>query len=82
MLFTTQGDNFKTKLTKAELIKFNQGKIIVRGNVKLGHRIFSAFQPDKFMLGLFENVRVLEHITLNPEKGKQLPQDVWIVRKI
>jgi SAM-dependent methyltransferase len=82
MLFTTQGNNFKSRLTKTELRKYNQGQLIVRGNVKEGHRIFTAYQPNEFMLNLFKRVQVLEHISLNPEKGKKPPQDIWIIRKV
>jgi ubiquinone/menaquinone biosynthesis C-methylase UbiE len=81
MLFTTQGNNFKVKLTKIELEQFSKGELVIRGNVKEGHRIFSAFQPSEFMLNLFRNVKILEHISSTPEKGKQLPQDIWIIKK-
>jgi SAM-dependent methyltransferase len=81
MLMTTQGDNFKIKLTPYELIKYNSGVIVIRGNVKEGHRTFSAFQPKQFMRKLFSNVEILDHIETIPEKGRWLPQDVWIVKK-
>jgi ubiquinone/menaquinone biosynthesis C-methylase UbiE len=82
MLLTTQGDNFKVKLTNKELDKYNEGELIVRGNVKEGHRTFSAFQPKQFMEKLFENVTIREHIETKPERGKWLPQDIWIIKKV
>lgn len=81
MLLTTQGNNFKAKLSDSEVKIFNNNALVVRGKVKEGHRTFSAFQPKGFMLDLFANGEVLEHIELKPGNGKILPQDVWIVRK-
>ena len=81
MFLTTQGDNFKVKLTYSELEKYNSNQLVVRGKVKEGHRTFSAFHPNGFMRRLFNNVEILEHIETKPEKGKKLPQDIWIVRK-
>src|SRR5690554_720032 len=80
-LFTTQGDNFKTKLVKQELNIFEAGKIVVRGAVKEGHRSFSAFHPKKFIEELTGDDIVLEHIEQKPSSTGWLPQDIWIVRK-
>ncbi|GAB4244281.1 MAG: hypothetical protein Kow0027_03890 [Saprospiraceae bacterium] len=71
LLVTTQGDAFRVKLTAAELKQFNDGKLVVRGAVKEGHRTFSAFQPKQYMLWLFEKMLVLEHQTPVPEDGKE-----------
>lgn len=81
MLLTTQGDNFKVKLTEAELEKYNNNQLVVRGMVKEGHRTYSAFQPKGFMQELFNSVKILEHIEKEPEKGKWLPQDIWIIKR-
>jgi hypothetical protein len=81
MLLTTAGDNFKIKLTKNELKQFKNNELVVRGKVMEGHRTFSAFHPKSFMTTLFTNVDILEHIQTKPEKGKALPQDIWIVKK-
>lgn len=81
LFLTTQGDNFKVKLTADELEKYNKNELIIRGKVKEGHRTYSAFQPKDFMLKLFNNATVLEHIISEPEKGKWLPQDGWIIKK-
>jgi len=81
MFFTTSGNNFKAKLTNSELRRYNNNELIVRGKVKEGHRTFSAFHPKGFMMQLFENTEVLEHIETRPEKWKALPQDIWIIRK-
>ncbi len=81
MFLTTQGDNAVEKLTKTELITFNKGEIVVRGKVKEGHRTYSAFHPKPFMLKLFRNATILEHIALPRGNTKVIPQDIWILRK-
>jgi len=81
LFLTTQGDNYKVKLTAAELLTFNQGQVVVRGDVKEGHRTYSAFQPTGFMQRLFEKDEVVQHLTPKADAGTWLPQDIWIVRK-
>ncbi len=80
MMLTTQGDIFKAKMTPAELEQYNKGQLVVRGQVKEGHRIFSAFQPKEFMNTLFSNATIEAHIEEPPVDG-WYPQDKWIVRK-
>jgi len=80
IFLTTHGVNCKPKLTDEELKLFEAGKLVVRGNVKEGHRTFAAYQPPEFMRELFSDVEILEHVTREPE-GNYIPQDVWIVRK-
>jgi len=81
MFLTTQGDNFKPKMTEGELASYAKEELVVRGNVKEGHRTYSAFHPNGFMQKLFSNAEVLEHIVMPPEAGKWLPQDIWIIKK-
>ena len=81
MLLTTQGENFKVKLTDQEIEQYNHDKLVVRGKVKEGHRTYSAFHPKGFMHHLFRDTEILEHIENKPEQGKWLPQDIWILRK-
>ena len=82
LILTTQGDNFKVKLTDDELEKYEKGELVVRGNVKEGHRTYSAFQPNSFMQHLFRNARIEAHIIRDQIPGRAHPQDVWIVRKV
>lgn len=83
ILVTTQGDNFKVKLSSSEIRNYTNGQIVIRDKVKEGHRTFSAFHPKEFMRKLYSNVEILEHIETKPEPGRSwLPQDVWIIRKI
>jgi ubiquinone/menaquinone biosynthesis C-methylase UbiE len=82
-LLTTQGDNYKNKMTAAELKRFEKGELVVRGKVKEGHRTFSAFQPDSFMMSLFEKcgLSVVEKVVIEEKDKNYTPQDVWVVRK-
>lgn len=81
MLLSTQGDNFKVKMTDSELKKYDENELVVRGNVKEGHRTYSAFHPPEFMKNLFQNVEILEHIDRKSKDGKSYPQDIWIIKK-
>jgi len=80
MFLTTHGENCKPKLTEKELKIFEAGNLVVRGNVKEGHRTFAAYHPPRFIRKLFSNVEILEHVTREPE-GQYFPPDIWIVRK-
>jgi ubiquinone/menaquinone biosynthesis C-methylase UbiE len=82
ILLTTQGSNFKAKLTHHEKINFDNGELVVRGNVREGHRTYSAFHPVKFMEKIFEKDIILEHIEYKPRENGWIPQDVWIIKKI
>ncbi len=75
MLQTAQGDAFKDRLTKDELRRYNAGELVVRGDVKEGHRLFSAFHPPAYMRKMFKDAEILDHI---PDPGSQ---DVWIIRR-
>jgi SAM-dependent methyltransferase len=81
LLLTTHGAVFKQKLTDAERSDFEQQKLVVRGQVVEGHRVFAAFHPPSYIRHLFAPYAdILEHI----EGGKKswgLEQDVWIIRK-
>ena len=80
LILTTHGDNFKIKLSDKEIKTYNIGELVVRGNVKEGHRIFAAFHPQTFLTHLFKNDEVLEHIVKPVENG-WIPQDVWLIKK-
>ncbi|MFP4846214.1 class I SAM-dependent methyltransferase [Winogradskyella sp. PE311] len=81
MLLTMQGDNFKVKLTSTELKEYNNGQIVVRGNVKEGHRTYSAFHPKPFVETLFNTSQILEHVIQNSNNKTWIPQDLWIIKK-
>ncbi|KPK85166.1 MAG: hypothetical protein AMS27_08200 [Bacteroides sp. SM23_62_1] len=77
---TTQGRSFRSKLTGMEIRLFDEGKLVTRGKVKLGHRTYCAFQPLEFMMQLFQGFELIEHIERASE-GNYIPQDIWIIRK-
>ncbi|MCX6270200.1 MAG: class I SAM-dependent methyltransferase [Bacteroidetes bacterium] len=79
LLITTQGKSFRKKLLHSESESFNKGKLVVRGQVREGHRTFSAFQPEKYMRSLLKEFEVLEFI--EREESPRPQQDIWIVRK-
>ena len=81
MLFSTQGDNYRSMLTDDELKRFDAGQLVVRGKVKEGHRVFSAYQPKVYVEQLFRSVEILEHIEREAKPNKTIPQDIWILRK-
>ena len=81
LLFTTHGEAFKPIMTEAEKEAFEEGNLLIRDNVKEGHRVYAAFHPLSFMKNMFQvSCEIIEHIP-----GKQeswgFSQDVWIVKK-
>lgn len=81
LFLTTQGDAFKVKLTDKELKIYNTGKVVIRGNVKEGHRTYSAFHPKPFVKKLFKHLKILEHIENQNIKNQNPQQDIWILSK-
>jgi SAM-dependent methyltransferase len=81
LLLTTQGRSYRVKLTDRERDAFDRGELVVRGRVTEGHRVFSAFQPPEYMRKLWGDLTVVDHQEPTPERGRALPQDVWVVRK-
>ncbi len=80
LMISTQGEAFMEKLTEEEQILFKAGELVVRGNVKEGHRVYSAFQPEKFMIKLAEEQQVAAFYKGKANGNPQ--QDIWIIRKI
>lgn len=80
LIFTTHGDNFKSIMSDREILAFDQGELVVRGNVKEGHRVFCSFHPDQFSKKLFKGVEIIKKI-ISPVQKNYIPQDIWILRK-
>jgi len=80
LLLTLQCELFKAILTESEIKQFELGNLVVRGNVKEGHRTYSAFQPDSFVKKLFSDFDILKHTPSYMNNGS-LEQDVWVLRK-
>ncbi|HRY32949.1 MAG TPA: class I SAM-dependent methyltransferase [Bacteroidales bacterium] len=78
-LLTTQGEAFLQKLTGKEQQSFREGRLVVRGKVKEGHRIWSAFQPESYIMELFAGFSL---VSLRKGEASGRPQqDVWVFRK-
>lgn len=80
LMVTLQGNAFSAKLTPPELAQYHSGALVVRGHVKEGHRVYSAFHPDAYVKRLFEKGTILEHVAGKPQDG-WIEQDVWVIQK-
>lgn len=76
LFLTLHGRGFFNKLTEQEKQVFKSGNLVVRGQVKEGHRTYAAFQPPEFVREWTKNLDLLDHI---PGDGEQ---DVWIWRRV
>ncbi|MDR2384856.1 MAG: class I SAM-dependent methyltransferase [Tannerella sp.] len=80
LFLTLHGEVFLSKLTEKEKIRFRAGQLTVQSSAMEGHRTFSAYQPDDFMMKLIGKNELVVH-----EKGivaeRKPQQDVWIIRK-
>ncbi|WP_299679758.1 class I SAM-dependent methyltransferase [uncultured Tenacibaculum sp.] len=82
LFLTTHGNIHQFKLTAKELEKFNNGNLIVHDFKKEGNRLFSAYQPESFMLEIAKqyDLKILKHVPGKIENGKP-QQDVWLFQK-
>ena len=80
LIFTTHGGNFKSIMSNREILAFDRGELVIRGNVKEGHRVFCTFHPDQFLKKLFEGVDIVKKV-ISPVQKNYIPQDIWILRK-
>jgi len=79
--FTAHGDITRKNLLDNELIQYDKGELVERGNVKEGNRMFTAYHPTPFIEQLLGGkFQVLKH-RKGVEKSWGLEQDVWIIRK-
>ncbi len=81
IFLTLHGNAFKLKLTPAEQEIFDKGRLIVKGNTKVGHRTFTAFHPPDFVRKLAVRNQILEHTEGDIRNGKP-QQDIWIIKVI
>jgi hypothetical protein len=79
LMLTLQGNAFTEKLSAAEKKKFDKGKLVVRGQTRIGHRTFSAFHPESWVRKLVHPHQVV-HFDPGTLVNGQPAQDVWIVR--
>lgn len=79
--FTTHGDITKKNLLEKERVQYDEGSLVVRGNVKEGNRMYTAYHPAPFMQDLLSSrFRILKH-RQGEVKDWGLEQDVWIIQK-
>lgn len=79
IFLTLHGDAFRPKLTSEEQKRYDEGKLIVKGHTKIGHRTYAAFQPDAFVHQLAAGHTVVEHTKGGIINGKP-QQDIWLIR--
>ncbi len=75
LFLTLHGEGFLPKLNDIEKKTFLSGKLVVRGQVKEGHRTYAAFQPIEYVKEWTKGLALVEHMP-----GKE-EQDVWVWRK-
>jgi|SRR5699024_10693651 len=80
LYITLQGSSFIKKLSNIEEKQFAEGKLVIRGNTKEGHRTYAAFHPESFVRKLIGNNNVLAHIPGEVNENKP-QQDIWIIEK-
>ena len=80
LFLTLHGEVFLDKLEKAEQNTFEKNHLVVRGQVKEGHRTFIAFHPPEFVKLWTSDFTLLKHIPGKIENGNPA-QDVWILKK-
>jgi len=80
LLLSLHGKAFKTKLSEAQKMIFDEGQLVVLSSTKEGHRTYGAYHPAAFVQALAGNNRVVEFVEGGFIKGKP-QQDIWIFLK-
>ncbi len=81
LFLTTHGRSCRLKLGTAERQEFDSGRLVVRGQVKAGHRTFTAYQPEAFMIQLLSGFTIIAYLEGGERESGPPEQDVWIARK-
>lgn len=79
LLITVHGNLSSRSLTQIEREEFDAGKLVIRGNVLEGSRLYAAFQPDTFV----SEVLLKEFIVLRKIEpfAPMMRQTLWIAQK-
>ena len=80
-MLTTHGPIYERKLTPVERASYQQGDLIVRGKVKEGHRVFTAFQPPEYWRDLVAPYFIVEYYQAGEARSWGLEQDIWVMKK-
>lgn len=75
-LFTVHGAPAPGQLLPAEQAVFDRGELVTRGVVKEGSRIYTAYQPEKYMRDI-----LLAELDILAGPVADFGQTLWIVRK-
>lgn len=80
LLLTTAGQAFSSQMTDEEAASFNNNQLVIRDNVKEGHRTYAAFQPVEYFIGLCSPYfEVLEMHAGTPQSWG-IEQDYWVLK--
>jgi len=79
VLLTVHGEFFRDRLLASERRDFDAGRLVVRGGVRDGTRLFTAFQSERYMRN--ELLRGQDIVLFEPTADPNcLTQDVWVFR--
>ena len=79
IIFTTHGDASRDWLLEHERLRFDNGELVVRGQITEGRRCFVSYHPVSFVREqLLEGLDAVSH--LRTGAMPQFGQDVWVVR--
>ncbi len=83
LMLTTHGDITRENLTESELGQYNDGKLVIRGGVKEGHRMYTAYQPISFMKSLVAIIpgAYVRHHLPGQKQPWGFEQDTWFFSK-
>lgn len=80
-LLTTHGPAYCAKLTREEVIRYEQDELIIRGKVQEGHRVFTAYHPTAYMRQLFAPYATVRTYSVGKPKSWGIEQDTWVIQK-
>jgi SAM-dependent methyltransferase len=75
LMLTLHGAGFREKLTDKEKPQFDSDQLVIRGNVREGHRTFAAFHPEGWVRKWTEGLDIVQFIP-----GDEGTQDTWLFR--
>jgi len=75
LMLTLHGAGFRHKLTEKELQLFDSDCLVIRGNVREGHRTYAAFHPEGWVRNWIKDLEIIQFIP-----GDEGTQDTWLFR--
>jgi len=82
VFITTQGESYKSRLTEKEKELFDSNKLVTRKYMDEGNRLYSSFQPVRYMNELINGkFQVLEFLPGKIDNNEP-SQDCWLLKKI